>query len=341
MSIYSKDGDLLIRAYSKDGDLLSRAYDKDGTVVFTQGDSRTHPTPTEVETYFRDATLQAAEMIDAQSNDWVSFVWITDPHGSANEHHSQAIALYLLKNTKAEILVLGGDYSANSWSKTEYDTWMAPLLESEFVDQIYCVYGNHETYGNATQSREAIYGDYVEDKTELVGNLEQLYYYWDDTTRKIRYMILNTSDSSATTMSSTQIAWIQQNVTLPASDWSLVVFAHVNIESFGVTTMNESNSSAIVSAIAGCNGNIVGYFCGHQHIDAISRTSGGFYQATLYCDRFENTNYYTGYSITNREKGTLTEQAVSVISINTKTKRVVIRRIGVGNSDTLSFEYGS
>ena len=47
-------------------------------------------------------------------------------------------------------------------------------------------------------------------------------------------------------------------------------------------------------------------------------------------DKFENINYYDGISVTDRQVGTVSEQAVSIISINTNTKNVVIRRIGAG-----------
>ena len=235
----------------------------------------------------------------------------------------------------------GGDYSLQNWSETQYDTYMLPLLESEYLDKIYACMGNHETYGTgATASaKSAIYSDFLEVKT-LQGNPQDIYYYFDDVSRKTRFVFINTSDSAQTTMSSTQLAWLETAMQLPNTDWSVAVFGHVNIENLGgVTTMNESNGAAIAAAIATSNGNVVGYFCGHQHIDGIS-TISGIHQAMLYCDKLENNAYYSGYSVTDRQAGTIKEQAVSVISFNTTTKQVVIRRIGVQSpNQTLAYSY--
>lgn len=338
MSVYNKDGIQLAALYDKDGDSLLYAYDKDGNTIFSEAT----PYPiSNVVSYFQESTLDVADAVNALSSEWKSFIFITDPHGSNNKNHSQAIGLYLLDNTDAFMIVLGGDYSNGNWVKTEYDTYVSPYLESGMMENIYAVIGNHETYGNGAKlaSKVAVYGDFLEDKTNLTINQTDVYYYFDDTTNKIRYMFLNTSDSAECTMSQTQISWITSNVQLPTSEWSLLVFAHVNINNMGFTTMNETNGSDIASAIASCNGEVIGYICGHQHIDGVYDV-GDFYQSMLYCDKFENTNYYSGYSETDRQIGTISEQAVSVISFNTTTKDVVIRRIGVGRNRILSYNYG-
>ena len=105
-----------------------------------------------------------------------------------------------------------------------------------------------------------------------------------------------------------------------------------------MTESTETNGAAIISAIKECNGKVIGYICGHQHVDITGKWSG-IQQTTLLCDKFENTNYYDGISVTNRESGKVTEQAVSVVSINSKTKQVVIRRIGAGRNSTISYYY--
>lgn len=346
MAIYDVSGDSLQVAYDVSGDSLQVAYDVSGDELYgservphdTSGD--VYPLNNVVQ-YYRDSTLDAATEIDNLSDSWETFVFVTDPHGSANKQHSQAIALYLLANTDVKMIVLGGDYSASNWSKTEYDNWVAPFVESDYIDSIYAVIGNHETYGTGAteESKASVYNDFIKDKS-VTGNQTECYYYFDDAVKRTRYMFLNTSDSGATTMSAEQIQWITQNVQLPNTSWSLVVFGHVNLDSLdGLTTMNESNATAIINAIKTCNGKIVGYICGHQHIDAISTTSGAFKQATLLNDRFENQNYYDGYSVTNRVANTVTEQSISVVSFNKITKHVIIRKIGACKATPIGYYY--
>lgn len=315
-----------------------RTYSKSGTSAQNYDISN-------VVSYYRTPVTTMANTINGLTDDWDSFVYITDPHGSANKQHSQDIALYLLDNTPASMIVLGGDYCASEWDASEFDTYVLPFLHSGLEDNIYAVFGNHETFaGGTAEAKQSIYHDFLAGKSWLSGSLANNYYYFDDTKSKIRYMFLNTSDGgSQYVMSQTQINWITQNVRLPDSSWQLLVIGHVNLDTFGITSTTmtgstESNASDIISAIKHCNGTIIGYLCGHQHIDA-SRKVDGIQHTTILCDRFENTDYYSGYSVTNRTAGTTSEQAVSVVSINRTNKQVVIRRIGAGRNSTISYSY--
>ncbi len=337
MAVYNVDGEVVTEIYSVNGNLVSQAYDVEGNAVFPDTPGK-YGIDNVVE-YFRADTLSAASQINALSNDWTNFVFVTDTHGSANKQHSQAIALYLLDNTNAEMIVLNGDYSASNWSKTQYDDYMKPFLDSGLSGKIYATMGNHETYGGTVEAKQCIYNDFLADKTNIIGSTQDIYYYLDDAQKKIRYMFINTSEGGETSMTATHRTWIANNAVLPSSDWSLLVIGHVNLlKMANVTTMNESNGAAIVTAIENCNGTIIGYLCGHQHID-YSEKLGNFQHTTITCDRFENTNYYSGISITNRVAGTNTEQSVSVVSINPKTRNVVIRRVGAGRNMPISYSY--
>lgn len=335
MSVYNVDGLPVTSLYTINGNDVVSAYSLDGAEVFTKA----YPIEN-LESYFKTEVQSVANDVNSLSDDWQSFVFITDPHGSANKQHSQAIGLYLLANTKAAFLVLNGDYSAGNWSKSQYDNYVAPLIASGYKGRIYATLGNHETYGGGSkEAKQSIYNDFLKDKSNIKGVPTENYYYLDDTEHKTRYLFLNTSDGGEYTMTQTQIAWISQNVIMPSTEWALVVIGHVNlVQMAGVTYMNEANGSAIITAIENCNGTIVGYICGHQHIDYCEKI-GNFQHTTLLCDRFENSNYYNGISVTNRVSGTDSEQAVSVISINTKTKDVVVRRVGAGRNRTISYSY--
>lgn len=327
MSVYDVNGTELATVYGIGGSALEQAYDISSNALI---DSK-YAIENVVE-YYRQSTLSVASDINALSDEWQSFVFITDPHGSRNKQHSQAIGMYLLDNTPATMLVLNGDYSVVNWSQTEYSNYMRPYLESSLTDSIYAVCGNHERLGDTfAEAKACIYNDFLSAKTNIHGQLNEIYYYLDDVSKKTRYMFINTSDGSGVyNMSTTQLDWISQNAVLPATDWSLVVIGHVNLAQMGgVTYDNEANGSSVVSAIENCNGTIVGYFCGHQHID-LTEKIGNIWHTTLTCDKFENSNYYSGLSYTQRVADTVTEQTVSVISINTNTKNVVVRRVGAG-----------
>lgn len=327
MPIYDIDGYEIENAYDIDGFELASVYDVDGYEIVVSEEERPSYSIENVVSYYQQPTLDMANTVSNLSNDWMNFIFITDPHGKANKQHSQAIALYLLSNVKKiSFLALNGDYVDNGWSDSEFNTYMSPFVNNEFTKYVYADIGNHD-YGK----QELVYNTFLANKTKIVGNPQSGYFYLDFVGKKLRVMFLNTSDAAWLGMSSEQVAWVGENVILPSSDWHLAIIGHINMDDLGgITTQNMYSSTAIKNAIIRCNGHIVGYLCGHQHIDDTRLISGGFQQTTLLCDRFENTNYYDGLSVTNRVEGTTTEQAISIISINTKTRNVVVRRIGAG-----------
>lgn len=323
MSVYNLARETLQNIYDVDGNKLSYAYDADGNEIYRAGKIPGYAIEN-VQDYYRPRTLEVAEQINGLSDQWQSFVFLTDPHYPTTEMHSQAISLYLLSNCPGiSMLVLGGDYCEGNWNKSRFNTWTAEFRASENRHFIHCLFGNHERFGGGLEDAlSTIYSSFIADKLdEVSGNPQQNYYYFDVPSHKTRFVLINTSDSGTTVISETQLAWIREVGQLPDSTWSLVVLGHINMM-VGVGLLE--NRADLIDAITSSNGEIVGYICGHQHTDAINQTSG-LYEATLLCDRLENTTYY------ERIADTTSEQAVSVVSINTSSKDVVIRRIGAGS----------
>lgn len=340
--IYDVDGISLQTVKSVIGDDIIEAFNIGGESVYRKGKATGYSIDN-VKSYFQPRTLEVAEQLNALSDDWESFIFVTDPHYEKNEMSSQAVALYLLSNSTPSMIVLGGDYCDGGYRENYYKIWTEPFRNSDNLHYIHALFGNHERYGGEGSmplALQNIYNDFLSDKVdELNGNLAQDYYYFDDNDRKVRYVFLNTSDGTsasttalnAETISDPQIAWVRQVVQLPDSTWSVVVLAHINMM-YGVGLLQ--NKADLIDAIETCNGSIVGYICGHQHLDMISKIDDGFYELTMLCDMQSETSREA-----ERETGTITEAVVSVISFNTTTKQVVMRRIGAGNDQVLSYSY--
>jgi len=339
MSIYNINGNPVSILYGADGRSIENAYDIEGVEVFSAKYKIGN-----VASYFRESTLSVSAELNALSDEWHSFIFITDPHGYGNKNHSQAIGLYLLDNAPVDFLALGGDYFAGAYSEDEYNSYMAQLLNSKKMGNIYAILGNHDAGWQSfdpQQCEQAIYDDFLKDKLNVHGNLTENYYYYDDVDSKVRYMFINTSCTAIYKVGDTQISWITQNVVLPDSTWSLWVIGHVPLNRLGgllSVSEPENDGGAVVSAILNCNGSIIGYLCGHEHID-YQYYDGDLYHTTLQCDRFENRNYYDGISVIDRVAGTVSEQAVTVVSFNTKTRNVVFRRIGCTRNAVLNYSY--
>lgn len=351
MAIYSMNGSSSNRAFDYNATVKEEAYNRNGSNVYTIPYSRNN-----MVSYYRNSveTLSLQIQIESQNN-LEHILFITDPHGTGtdkngdkNFQNSQTCALYLLNNAPISMLVLGGDYCISGWVDTEFDTYMDKYVNSNQKSKIYALMGNHETYNNgSTAAKQKIYTTFLANKSLAQNsNPQEIYYYFDKQDLKTRYMFINTSDGGSAkaqyVMTDTQISWIKQNVILPDKTWSLLVFGHVNLSNMGVPTFdNETNGSEILDAIKLCNGTIIGYICGHQHIDAIYKTSN-IWQTTLLCDKCENYSYYTSYSHNgDRIGGTDTEQAITLITIDRKNSYVRFRRIGSGSDKNKPFPIGN
>lgn len=324
------------------------------------------------------AVVASLNALDNESNQWSHFIFITDPHSNGthsykpNLFHSPGIAMYIAAHSNAKKIILGGDYCEGHWGENKYDYYMNFFKEAGFADYVYPVSGNHErmlpkvltkdtSYPDsgfvAAQSRARICNDFLLSKSNIVGNIQEGYYYIDDSSKKIRYLFINTSDTAKQAMSDNQLRWIRSVATVkPGNDWVLVVFGHANIipmplkkEHSGdpqkwTSYVEEKNGADIEQALRNWSGYIAAYFCGHQHIDS-HRNNANFHHFTFYCDRFstpeedaeaaaKDPNSVKEYLLTRppkRERNTETDSCVTVVSIQLGgTRDVIIRRVGAG-----------
>lgn len=317
-------------------------------ITFGEDDPDPQPTPThyDVEPYYEDATRSAVEAINDLGSEWDSFVVVTDTHDDWNENHSQDIIREIVQRTSAKAFWLG-DCSVGLWEDgSQFDVYADGLMSCR--GSVYFALGNHDRIGWSDFDLSQVqrcYNVFLSNK-DVEGVPTSYYYYFDNAQKKIRYMVINTSESETNhvTMSATQIAWIRQHVQLPDSTWSLVVIGHCDIDpDTSVVTGGSANAQDICDAIETCNGHVVGYFCGHQHIDRITSIDNAFRQITLLCDCIDDREYYPSiYDYPTRTPGTASEQAVTIVSFNTSTGVVRFTRIGAYSPNTLpSYNYKS
>lgn len=282
--------------------------------------------------YYQESTLNVAAEVNALSDDYVSFIVVTDTHGTKNKNNSQNIARYLLKNTKADRLFHLGDSVASTWNESDYRLYFDSFNNCK--QQVFYTLGNHETYESTNNDIEMIYNDLLLCKEYLHGSPEKFYYYFDDVESNIRYLIINTSDTS-----NEQIEWINKSVKLPSDDWKLIVFGHMDIIENDPIMWKwvAPMSKDIADALSSTNGTIVGYFCGHEHCDLINKVEDKFYEIILLNDSCEADDTFDEIINPERIEGTNSENAISVVSINTVDGSVEIKRIGAGENLTYNY----
>ena len=271
----------------------------------------------DVDSSFRSEVLDVVDAINESSEDSISFVVLTDTHGSANGNKSQNVIRYILKNSLANKMFWLGDMSSNLWSKSEYETYREPLLKC--ADKIYPTFGNHEYFGSPSAADlRLLYDEFLADKT-VSGSPTNYYYYIDDEDMKVRYLIINTSNGWTDQVSATQISWIASAVQVPDSTWGIVVFSHYPFNT-NVSYESSSASLSIRDALLTTNGTIISHICGHGHRDFRDVIDYDFYEQVLLCDCASN-------------------QAVNVVNINLTTGAVYIYRIGSGSD--IEYNYKS
>ena len=279
---------------------------------------------------------------------------------------------FLLENSKAKFGIWLGDTIPNhtQWSSAtmpQYLQYAGKLLRDS--NKVFFTFGNHDRMTGSGVDKLPIYmfNDFLADKYEKVKAsyrnafgtvgpdglnhadiddmimdwLKQYYYFIDDVDTQTRYMMINTHqyDQQSTMVTDAQLAWISHCVQFGTGyeNWNLVVFAHADIDTNSVFEGRDLNKVALIrKAIAGTNGRIVGFFCGHQHLDyylymTSAVTEGKRIDQVLFlCDKLPgDEGVYPGYSYPpDRTEGTITEQAITVVSFNRTTSQVVLRRIG-------------
>ena len=190
-----------------------------------------------------------------------------------------------------------------------------------------------------------------EDRNMVMNWLMQYYYFIDDPATHTRYMVINTSqDSEGALDTNSQLEWIEQCVHFGTGyeNWNLVVLGHINIDNNPVWVGHDDENAALIrDAISSSNGRIVGYFCGHQHLDYFSiipptsNSGKAIPQMMFTCDSFAPGTPYPGFDYPpNRTVGTINEQAITIVSFNRNNGRVLLKRIGaVTPNMTLEYNY--
>lgn len=299
---------------------------------------------TDIVSYYQEPTQTVVNEINSlNSTEYISFVVLSDIHMDQNSGNSQNVVRYILKNTNIDKFFFLGDISLGSPSSHEYEAGMRTFIDN-CRDKLYFAYGNHDCPwdGVAEVSIDTMYNDMLAGRSNIVGNPQNMYYYFDDTAKKVRYVVINTSDGSDENVSTTQLEWLGNAVQLPTSDWKVAIFSHMDINaSHTDLKYTVPQATQVVEKIKSTNGTIIGFFCGHEHVDDISVVDNSFYQTVFLCDKREQYLGFPNISPPSRTAGTVSEQAVSIVSINTTTGDVTIRRIGAGAGIDRSFNYNS
>lgn len=322
-------------------------------------------------------------------------LFYTDSHYNSNAKHSFDLLEVLKNRCGIKDIVFGGDLlgQENTTKQAEYkmSDFMSEAF-NRFGNSYKFVFGNHdknvanigdgatdEQVNEKALSYEFIYNQcimpiencIIREESEETENSEawyrdQLHYFFDDTEKKIRVIVLDTGtthdligNGGTPGRMRFQYDWLANVLMNTEKDYNVFVFCHQIYGSYDSTNarptitgygewlsliLNGARTKAQVSFtdysgkqynydFANCkNINIIGMFCGHSHMDYYEKVNN-INSILTTCDAYNATHTHGP----NMTQGTITEQAIDVISLDEGNRKCYIERIGAGESREFNY----
>lgn len=240
----------------------------------------------------------------ALDDEYIHHLVTTDNHFSKNYHNSVPI-LEVLQGTGlyGRMINLGDIADSNTdsyWEEafTGFGQWNGNLLFAM---------GNHDAQQNVGVSD--FYDALISNDEELVGQTKTHFsYYWDDAEHKIRYIVYDTYHYQ-----SEGANFLKESIRTLPDGWSVISLTHY---------WNRADDAMVFLSIT--QAPFIANLAGHGHVDGTwSKFGGAFKECRLSNDG--NSNDASGYE---KVQGTTTEQAITIVSINTRTKVIKYYRLG-------------
>ena len=273
-----------------------------------------------------------------------TFVFITDTHWKNNTKHSPYLIKYILDNTNITEVINGGDFLTREDSVDLGNQELEKAVKaftSLFGANMYSIFGNHDSnkigndsysnrwlnqkqvYENMYRKQEANITSWNNEAIDSLNPDSQFYYYIDNNATKTRKIFLSSAEQN---IGNTQLTWLG-NLLTNSIGWNVIIFVHwINFENAytpdGVLlkTLCDQHTDKVKAIIAG-----------HIHWDLTDHTTAGIPIIYTTTDSLSIGNM----SVDKAIRGTISEQAFDVITVNYDTGTVKCVRIGRGVSRTV------
>ena len=317
-------------------------------------------------TYLATKESKIQEAVANAGNHGDLFFFFSDYHSIANTGYTPHIIKYLCSRLNKIKVFNDGDV-LNTHNSEQIAVEILETFASSFTDvDLYNVFGNHDSdpYGSTITIDQ--YYPLLFKHLECNPNVtmtKQGYYYVDNKVQKIRYIILNTHETGFNLSNADdveQLDWFCDVLNNVEDGWYVVLLAHMmyDVRLNSVTGLHEvypTTSGTYIQSIldayetkqsgsfstysydfTNAHGKVACALIGHVHYDHDEDREAGYPIITILQDAID----YPGLMENNpeRKKGTYTEQAFDLISIDTVGKTIKTVRIGAGNNREFTFE---
>ncbi len=342
--------------------------------------------------YIQEAVSEAVAKIQkVQSKRSVTFGFMTDLHYSQTHNHDIRTKRLMnayrgaKKRVGSDMLILGGDLTNDG--RLEYKVNNYRELRALIGDDAYFpANGNHDDNSIWDQvikaetstnhlSNEELYKIFYNHLPKTGAKFDEknpgLYYYYDDSTLKVRYIFLDTGDipykidekgklvytkQHTFAISQNQADWfINEALAVPDEEYDIVVVAHAFAYDDDSGSKNLKLINDILDAYKSgkeidskyCDGdflvdvrtdfkskkrgNIIACFAGHHHKDFVKYTDLGI--PLIFIDCTIMYNYET-----KRADGDKSEILFDMVTIDRDDKKIHLIRIGAGSDRIVEYK---
>ncbi len=280
-----------------------------------------------------------------------TFIFITDIHWENNMKNSPALINYLLDNTNINVMLCGGDL-INQGTREKMVPAMRESITAFQHRNIFmpCAFGNHDSNWNNWDHQQEYperYFDRADQYALMQKQAENIInyitpeevgwnFYFDRPITKTRFIVIDTGENGTFD----QFAALANCLNETPEDYSVVIMGHwlfgatdpttsaVNL--MAIADANNAKTSVTINettySFANAQADVKLILCGHRHKDQQTTSPGGIPLVMTDSDngpRSGNTDY-------PYQKGTITEQAFDVITMDYTNDIIKIVRVGRG-----------
>ena len=296
-------------------------------VYYTEGD------------YLKNKVSAIRDYISASNGNYDVFFFCTDMHWTINAKKSPYLIDYLASKIHINRLFTGGDLDDG------INMDVIKELNSCFKGSLYNASGNHEYQDyfreDGQRVSKTITGgevwQYLDGQMTdaVVGDATKNYYYVDNITQKMRYIILASfTEDMVFELGAEQEAWLRDTALNMPDGYTAVVFTHsMGTENTSNNTLTIHGAGTTITNICDASdANIACIIAGHTHADIMAKTPTK--QIPIFvttCDKFGHwidNGVDREPWLSNRVEGTITEQAFDVFIVNKTNREINAVRIG-------------
>ena len=353
------DGQPLYIYFAHDAITISR-------IVLTYEECNNLP---EIPEYYTDYIAEKTSEVSAlQSGTSDGFIFWTDTHVSANSMNSPALINRIASVSSNPKVFWGGD-AIPAYTTDATGQWLIQKGLHESIDpqiKIFNVHGNHDiTAKNGkdssqgfTMSKEGVKDCFIgvmsSDIVRSSHDENGLYYYYDQTSAKVRYVVMDLYENYTgenipwgvtSGVSTTQMDWIFNEAVLNApEDYKLFFIMHNSVGFYRNDPMykNLYDTLLALSSHGTCQSydfstredlSLLMVLGGHAHHDMQIGLGGVFYVQTASDACYEDfkRSPFADSSI-QRVSGSIYEQAFDYVGISEDYNTVTMVRTGVGGN---------